>query len=85
VVYIVEGVHPGLVVPLVTVSEYVLVTVGVADGLASVDEDRFGPLHEYVFAPPPGLAVSATVPPLQIGLLLVGVATGTALTVTVVV
>jgi hypothetical protein len=62
-----------------------LVTVGVAVGLATTAEDRLGPLHEYVFALPPGFAVSATVPPLHIGLLLAGAAVGVGLTVTVVV
>jgi hypothetical protein len=60
----------------------VLVTVGVAVGLAAVDEDRLGPLHAYVFALPPGFAVSATVPPLHIGLLFVGAAVGVEFTVT---
>jgi hypothetical protein len=60
-------------------------TVGVAVGLAAVDEDRLGPLHAYVFALPPGLAVSTTVPPLHIGPLCVGAAVGVGLTVTVVV
>jgi hypothetical protein len=38
-----------------------------------------------VFALPPGFAVSATVPPLHIGLLFAGAAVGVLLTVTVVV
>jgi hypothetical protein len=59
-----------------------LVIVGVAVGLATTAEDRLGPLHEYVFALPPGLAVSATVPPLHIGLLLEGAAVGVEFTVT---
>jgi hypothetical protein len=59
-----------------------LVTVGVAVGLATTVEDRLGPLQEYVFALPPGLAVSATVPPLHIGLLFVGAAVGAEFTVT---
>jgi hypothetical protein len=46
VVYIVDGEQPDAAVPFVTVNEYVLVTVGVAVGLATVDEDRLGPLHE---------------------------------------
>jgi hypothetical protein len=59
-----------------------LVIVGVAVGLATTAEDRSGPLHEYVFALPPGFAVSATVPPLHIGPLFVGVAVGVEFTVT---
>jgi hypothetical protein len=85
VVYTVEGTQPDAAVPLVTVNEYVLVTVGVAVGLASVEEERFGPLHEYTVVLPPGFAVSVTVPPSHIGPLFVGAAVGVALTVTVVV
>jgi hypothetical protein len=59
-----------------------LVTVGVAVGLATTAEDRPGPLHEYVFVLPPGLAVSATIPPLHIGLLFAGAAVGVEFTVT---
>ena len=62
-----------------------LVIVGVAVGLAAVAEDRLGPLHEYMVAPPAGVAVSVTVPPLQMGPLLVGAAVGVAFTVTLVV
>lgn len=85
VVYMVVGLQPDAAVPLVTVSEYTLVVVGVAVGLATTADDRFGPLHEYVLAPPDGLAVSVTVPPLHIGPSLVGAAVGIALTVTEVV
>lgn len=66
VVYVAEEVQPEADVPLVTVSEYVLVTVGVAVGFCTVDEDRFGPLHAYVLVLPPGLASSVTVPPTHI-------------------
>ena len=44
VVYTVTGLQPLPV--LVTVSEYVLVIVGVAVGLATAPDDKFGPLHE---------------------------------------
>jgi hypothetical protein len=60
----------------------VLVTVGVAVGLATTAEDRPGPLHEYVAAPPDPLAVRVTVPPLHIGPLFVGAAVGVGFTVT---
>jgi hypothetical protein len=85
VVYTVDGTQPEALVPLVTISEYVLVTVGVAVGFCVVEDDRFGPLHEYVLVLPPGFAVRFTVPPLHTGLLLVGAAVGVELTVTLVV
>jgi hypothetical protein len=59
-----------------------LVTVGVAVGLATTAEDRPGPLQENVAAPPDPLAVRVTVPPLHIGLLLEGAAVGVEFTVT---
>lgn len=64
-----------------------LVTVGVAVGLAAVVDVKLGPLHAYtsVPVPPVALAVSVTVPPLHIGPLLVGAAVGTAFTVAIVV
>jgi hypothetical protein len=67
------------------VSEYTEVTEGVAVGLAVVVLARAAPLQLNVLAPPVGLAVSVTVPPLQIGLLLVGAAVGVLFTVTEVV
>jgi hypothetical protein len=85
VVYIVDGEQPEIAVPLVTVSEYVLVTVGVAVGFSVVAEDKPGPLQANVVAPSAGLAVKFTVPPLQMYPLLVGAAEGGVLTVTVVV
>jgi hypothetical protein len=85
VVYTVVGVQPASLVPLVTVSEYTDVTLGVAVGLATVVDDNDGPLHEYVDVLPPGLAVNVTVPPLHIGPLFVGAAVGVAFTVTEVV
>ncbi len=51
--------------PSLTVSEYVASAVGVAVGLAVVDPVRDDPVHTNVFAPPDGLALSVTVPPLQ--------------------
>lgn len=68
--------------PFETVKEYTVDTVGVAVGLAAVVEDNPAPLQVYVVAPLEGLAFNVTVPPLQIGPLLVGLALGTALTVT---
>ena len=62
-----------------------LVTVGVAVGFATVDEDKFEPLHKYAVVLPPGLAVKETVPPLHIGLVLVGAAVGIGLTTIVVI
>jgi hypothetical protein len=85
VVYTVVGEQPASPVPLVTVSEYTEVTVGVAVGLASVVEESAGPLHEYTLAPPEPFDVNVTVPPTQIGPLLVGAAIGVLLTVTEVV
>ena len=63
------------------------VTVGAADVLAMDDEDRPGPLQEYIVDPVPPLAdeVRFTVPPRQTGPLLLSVAAGTALTITAVV
>jgi hypothetical protein len=65
----------------------VLVTVGVAVGLAPVVAARFAPLHAYKTVPVPPVPppVRVRVPPLHIGPLLVGAAVGTASTVTVVV
>ena len=83
VVYIVAGLQPDPA-PLLTVSEYVVVTVGVAVGLASVAEDKLAPLQEYIEAPPDGFANKLTVPPLQIVPLFVGAAVGDGLTVTTV-
>ena len=59
-----------------------VVVVGVAVGLATVAEDKSGPDQLYTEAPPAGLAVSVTVPPLHIGPLLVGAAVGVEFTVT---
>lgn len=55
-----------------------LVTVGVAVGLAAVVEAKLAPLHAYtsVPVPPVPFAVSVTVPPLHNGLLFVGAAAG---------
>jgi hypothetical protein len=72
-------------VPSLTVNEYTPVTVGVAVGFCKADAKDAGPLHEYVFAPPDGLALKATVPPIQIYPLLDGAAIGVDLTVTLVV
>jgi hypothetical protein len=80
VVYTVAGAQPGCVEPSVTVSEYTLVTVGVAVGAATTDDDNDEPLQLYVVAPPAPFAVNVTVPPLQIGPLFVGAAVGVALT-----
>lgn len=44
VVYTVAGAHPGAE-PLLTVTEYTAVTVGVADGFNEVVDDSDGPLH----------------------------------------
>jgi hypothetical protein len=46
VVYTVAGAQPGWLEPSVTVSEYILVTVGVAVGAATTDDDNDEPLHE---------------------------------------
>jgi hypothetical protein len=45
VVYMIDGLHPGLPEPSVTVSEYVDVTVGVAVGFSVVFEESEGPLQ----------------------------------------
>ena len=74
------GLQPGAL----TVNEYVLVIVGIAVTTADADEIRFGPVQEYPVVPPPGTAVSVTVPTLHIGPLLETVAVGL-FTVTVVV
>ena len=84
VVYTVTGAQPDALM-LLTVSEYVLVTVGVAVGFCAVVELRLLPLHTNDVAPPAGLAVRLTVPPLQIGPSFEGAAVGVGLTVTVVV
>lgn len=65
VVYIVDGAQPGWLLPSLTVREYTPVDAGVAAGFCAVDEDRLAPLHAYTVAPPAGLAVRFTVPPLQ--------------------
>jgi hypothetical protein len=65
----------------------VLVTVGVAVGLAAVVEDKLAPLHAYINVPVPPvpLDVNVSEPPLHIGPLFVGAAAGTASTVAVIV
>ena len=73
--------HPGLPIPKLTVKEYMLVTVGVAVGFCAVVEDKLDPLQLYSVVLPPGLAFSVIVPPLHIGLVFVGAAVGTLLTV----
>ena len=85
VVYTVPELQPEPL--LLTVTEYVLVTVGVAVGLAAVVDDKLGPLHAYINVPVPPVpfAVSVTVLPLHIGPLFVGAAVGTANTFTVLV
>ncbi len=75
VVYIVVGEQPEPG-PLFTVSEYVVVTVGVAVGFCAVVDDRLGPLHVKPVVLPPGFANNVAVPPLHIGPLFVGAATG---------
>ena len=84
VVYTVAFTQP-LPVPVI-VNEYVLVMVGVAVGLVTVDEDKFGPDHVQPVVELFVLASRFTVPPWHIGPLLVGlVDDGTALTLTIVV
>ena len=83
VVYIVDGLHPANPLPFVTVSEYTVVTVGVAVGFWAVFEDKSDPLQLYLLAPPPGFAYKLTVPPTQIEPLLVGTAKGNEFTITV--
>ena len=63
------------------------VAAGTADGLPMVVEDNPGPLHAYIIVPVPPLVeeLRFTVPPRHTGPLLLSVAAGTALTVTVVV
>ncbi len=51
---------------------------GVAVGLADVAPVNEAPDHANVLAPPAALAANVTVPPLHIGLLLVGAAVGVA-------
>ena len=82
VVYTVAGLQPGWLLPSLTVRLYTPVTVGVAVGLAIVNEDRAEPLQLYTVAPPAPLAVRFTVPPTHIGPLLAGDAVGVAFTVT---
>ena len=77
-----DGAQPGWLLPSLTVSEYTAVADGVAVGFSAVDPVSDEPVHTYVLAPPDGLAVRFTVPPLHIGLLLVGAATGVLFTVT---
>ena len=84
VVYLV--VHPGCAVPFVTVSEYMLVVVGVAVVVVpDVEPLILGPLHAYVVVLPLPLAFSVTVPPLHIYPLFDGAAVGVEFTVTFVV
>jgi hypothetical protein len=45
VVYTVDGAQPASLVPSLTVSEYTVVEVGVAVGLATVDDDKDEPTH----------------------------------------
>ena len=45
VVYTVLGAQPGASVPLLTVSEYTVVAVGIAVGFCAVVDDRLAPLH----------------------------------------
>ena len=72
--------------PLLTVNEYVLVTVTVSAGFCIEEVKPPGPDHTKALAPPPGFAVNVTdPPPLQTGPLLVGAATGVGFTVTTVV
>ncbi len=52
------------------------VAVGAAVGLAVVAPVSEEPDHANVLAPPEGFAAKVTVPPLQIGLVLVGAAIG---------
>ena len=76
VVYVLVPVHPPPVP--VTVSEYVLVTLGVAVGFAIVVEERLGPLHAqlvtegfvfaYRFTVPPAHIVPLLVRPLEVGI-----------------
>ena len=85
VVYTVPGVQPDVPALLLTVNEYVLVTVGVAVGFCAVVDDNAGPLHKYISVLPPGFAVKVTDADKHIGPLLVGDAVGKPFTVTVVV
>jgi hypothetical protein len=85
VVYTSDGEQPGCVLPSVTVTEYMLVLVGVAVGFSALLDDSDVPLQLNVVAPPDGVAVSVTVPPAHIGPLFTGAATGLAFTVTEVV
>jgi hypothetical protein len=82
VVYTVAGLQPGWPLPSLTVRLYTPVTVGVAVGLAAVDEDKAEPLQLYTDAPPAPFAVRFTVPPTHIGPLLVGAAVGVVFTAT---
>jgi hypothetical protein len=70
---------------LVTLTEYVVVTAGVAVGFWAVDENAPAPLQLYLVAPPEGFEVSVTAPPLHMGPLLAGAAVGAVVTVAVVV
>jgi hypothetical protein len=82
VVYTVAGLQPGWLLPSLTVRLYTPVTVGVAVGLAVVEDDNEVPLQLYTEAPPAPLALRFTVPPTHIGPLLVGAAVGVAFTAT---
>ena len=60
-------------------------TVGVAVGFCTVDDDKFAPLQLYAETLTEGVAVRVTVPPAHIGPLLLTVTVGIAFTITVVV
>ena len=82
VVYTVAGEQPLPV--LLTVSEYVVVAVGLITGFCALDVVPLEPVHDHAVALLE-LALSVTVPPLQIVPLFVApVEDGTGLTVTVV-
>ena len=70
--------------PLLTVNEYVLVTVGVAVAIAVNAVYPPGPVQEKAVAPPTGVAVKVTVPVPQRGPLFITVAVGIGFTLTVV-
>ena len=83
VVYTVAGVQP--LPTLLTVSEYVVVAVGLITGFCALDVVPLEPVHDHAVALLE-LALSVTVPPLQIGPLFVApVEDGTRFTVTTVV
>jgi allophanate hydrolase subunit 1 len=82
VVYTVEGAQPGCEDPSLTVSEYTDVAVGIAVGFAVLDPESADPFHTNVLAPPVALDDKTTTPPIHIGPLFVGAATGVLFTVT---